>query len=71
MVIFGSYGGVKLLELVMKIVERVLERQMRTLINFNGMRLDLCQEHERSMEYLLCGGYSWNITRNCKWVLLT
>ena len=33
-----SYKGVKLLEHVMKIVERVLERQMQTLIS-----LDLCQ----------------------------
>ena len=34
----GSYRGVKLLEHAMKIVERVLERRIRTLINLNGMQ---------------------------------
>ena len=34
----GSYRGVKLLEHAMKIVERVLERQIRTLVNLNKMR---------------------------------
>ena len=33
----GSYRGVKLLEQAMKIVERVLERQIRTLVNLNKM----------------------------------
>ena len=33
----GLYRGVKLLEHGMKIVERVLERQMRTLVNLNEM----------------------------------
>ena len=33
----GSYRGVKLLEHAMKIVERVLERQIRTLVNLNKM----------------------------------
>ena len=33
----GSYTGVKLLEHAMKIVERVLERRIRTLINLNKM----------------------------------
>ena len=31
----GSYSGVKLLEHAMKIVERVLERRIRTLVNLN------------------------------------
>ena len=31
----GSYRGVKLIEHAMKIVERVLERRMRTLVNLN------------------------------------
>ena len=35
----GSYRGVKLLEHAMKIVERVLERQIRTLVNLNKMQL--------------------------------
>ena len=34
----GSYRGVKLLEHAMKIVERVLKRQIRTLINLNRMQ---------------------------------
>ena len=34
----GSYRGVKLLEHAMKIVERVLERRIRTLINLNEMQ---------------------------------
>ena len=33
----GSYRGVKLLEHVMKIVEKVLERRIKTLINLNKM----------------------------------
>ena len=35
----GSYKEVKLLEHAMKIVERVLERQIQTLINLNEMQL--------------------------------
>ena len=34
----GSYRGVKLLEHAMKIVERVLERRIRTLVNLNEMK---------------------------------
>ena len=34
----GSYRGVKLLEHAMKIVERILERRIRTLINLNEMQ---------------------------------
>ena len=34
----GSYRGAKLLEHAMKIVERVLERRIRTLINLNEMQ---------------------------------
>ena len=34
----GSYRGVKLLEHAMKIVERVLERRIQTLANFNKMQ---------------------------------
>ena len=34
----GSYREVKLLEHVMKIVERILERQIRTLVNLNKMQ---------------------------------
>ena len=38
----GLYRGGKLLEYAMKIVERVLESQIQTLIN-----LDLCQEKKQ------------------------
>ena len=34
----GSYRGVKLLEHAMKIVERVVERQIQALINLNKMQ---------------------------------
>ena len=34
----GSYRGVKLLEHAMKIVERILERRIRTLVNLNEMQ---------------------------------
>ena len=34
----GSYRGVKLLKYALKIVERVLERQIRTLVNLNEMQ---------------------------------
>ena len=38
MVSCRSYRGVKLLQHAMKIVERVLEKQIRTLINLNKMQ---------------------------------
>ena len=34
----GSYRGVKLLEHAMKIVEKVQERRLRTLVNLNKMQ---------------------------------
>ena len=34
----GSYGGVKLLEHAMKIVEKVIERRIQTRINSNKMQ---------------------------------
>ena len=36
----GSYRGVKLLEYAMKIVERVLERRIRTIVNLNEMQFE-------------------------------
>ena len=36
----GSYRGVKLLQHAMKTVERVLERQIRTLVNLNEMQFE-------------------------------
>ena len=35
---YASYRGVKLLEHAMKIVERVLERRLQTLISLNKMQ---------------------------------
>ena len=49
----GSYREVKLLEHATKIVERVLERQIRTLVNLNESSLDLCQEKEQWIRYSL------------------
>ena len=46
----GSYRGVKH---AMKIVARVLERRIRTLVNLMKCSLDLCQEKEQWMRYLL------------------
>ena len=40
----GSYKGVKLLEHAMKIVERVLERQIQTLVNLNEMQFGFMTE---------------------------
>ena len=37
---YGLYRGVKLLEHAMKVVERVQERQIRTLINLNKMQFE-------------------------------
>ena len=34
----GSYRGVKLLKHAIKIVERVLETRIQTLVNLNGMQ---------------------------------
>ena len=34
----GAYRGVKVLELAMKIVERVLEKRIRCLVNMNNMQ---------------------------------
>ena len=42
----GSYRGVKLLEHAIKIVERVLERRIRTLIKLNKMQLGLMPAKE-------------------------
>ena len=36
----GSHNGVKLLEHAMEIVERVLERRIRTLVNLNKMQFE-------------------------------
>ena len=43
----GSYREMKVLEHAMKIVERVLQRRILTLINRTKCSLDLCQEKEQ------------------------
>ena len=40
----GSYRGVKLLEHALKIVERILKRRIRTLINSNKMQFGFMPE---------------------------
>ena len=47
----GSYRGVKLLEHAMKIVERVLERQIQTLVNLNKMQFGFMPGKEWWMQY--------------------
>ena len=69
----GSFRGVKLLEHAMKIVERVLERRIRKLINLNKMWLGF-MPGKGTVDIILLGEESRrNIkrTRNCICVLLT
>src|SRR5208282_842220 len=40
----GSYRGIKLLDQVMKVFERVIERKMRNLVSWMTCSLDLGQE---------------------------
>ena len=47
-----TYRGVKLLEHAMKIVERVLERRIRELVNIDSMQFGLFLEKERQMHCL-------------------
>ena len=49
----GSYRGVKLLDNAMKIVERVLERQIQTLVNLNEMRFGFVPRKGQWMRYSL------------------
>ena len=57
----GSYRGVKLLEHAMKIVERVLERRIRTLVNLNEMQFWIYARKRKSGCDIYCknaGGIS-------------
>ena len=47
----GSYRGVKLLEHGMKIIERVLERRMRVLDDFNKTQFGFMPGKEQRMPY--------------------
>ena len=49
----GSYRGVKLLEHAMKIVEKVLERRIRTLVNLNEMQFGFMPGKKQWMRYSL------------------
>ena len=49
----GSCRTVKLLEHAMKIVERVLERQIQTLINLNEMQFELMPVKKQWIQYSL------------------
>ena len=49
----GSYRGVKLLEHVMIVVERVLQRQIRTLVNLNKMQFGFVPGKEQWVRYSL------------------
>ena len=42
-----AYRGVKLLEHVIKIVEKVLERRLRCMVKVDKMQLVLCQAKEQ------------------------
>ena len=48
-----SYRVVKLLEHAMKIVDRVQERRIRTLINLNKMQFGFMPEKEQRKRYSL------------------
>ena len=47
----GSYRGVKLLEHGMKITERVLERRIRALVDFDEAQFGSCLEREQLIPY--------------------
>ena len=47
----GSYRGVKLLEHGLKIIERVLEKRIRALVDFDEAQLVSCLEREQRMPY--------------------
>ena len=49
----GSYRGVKLLAHATKIVERVLERRIRTVVNLNEMQFGFMPGKEQWMRYSL------------------
>ena len=70
----GSYRGVKLLEHATKIVERVLERQIQTLVNLNEMQFGFMPGKGTVDAIFIVGECRRNIkrrTRSCICVLLT
>ena len=69
----GSYRGVELLEHAMKIVERVLERRIRTLVNLNEMQFGFMPGKRTVDALFTVRRMQKNIkrTRSCICVLLT
>ena len=66
----GSYRGVKLLEHAMKIVERVLERRIQTLVNLNEMQFGFMPGKRTVDAILIVRRMQENIkrrTRSCVW----
>ena len=70
----GSYKGVKLLEHAMKTVERVLERQIRTIVNLNKMQFGFVPGKETADAIIIVRRMQEKYqkrTRSCTCVLLT
>ena len=47
----GSYRGEKLLEHGMKVIERVLQRRIRALVDIDEAQFSLCLERVQLMPY--------------------
>ena len=70
----GSYRGVKLLQHAMKIVERVLEKRIRTLVNLNEMQFGFMPGKGTMDAIFIVEECRRNVkrrTRSCICVLLT
>ena len=70
----SSYRGIKLLDHVLKVLERVLEVRLRKTVKIDNMQifLDLARVKVQRMQFLLYGrfrkSYSAN-RRSCGWLL--
>jgi hypothetical protein len=65
----GSYRGIKLLDQLMKVLERVIEKRVRDKINFDDMHLALHLAEVPLMQNLLCVSYnksSWVRSNSCE-----
>ena len=70
----GSYRGVKVLQHSMKIVERILERRIRTRVNLNKIQFGFYARKRNSGCDIHCEECRRNVkrrTRSCMCVLLT
>ena len=64
--------GVKLLEHAMKIVERVLERRIRELVNIDSMQFGFMPGRRTTDVFFVLGRMQWNIgirRKSCSCVL--